>query len=435
MNDPRILVVGAGPAGLAAATALARAGRAVVLADRAPRLGGAVYAEPMTAQSGASRPTARGRNLIETLRAQADRIDLRLSTSYAGMDATGTVALTGAQGLMFRPAAVLLAVGARELVQPRPGWTTPGVTTVGALQVALKTAGAVPDGAVAIAGSGPLLYALGAQLVRAGCPPAAVIDAGRPAMHPAQVMRLPPELLREAAGYLVTLVRARVPVLAGTHVDRIDPEAGRLKLTLERKGKTRTLLADRVALHDGLARNDYGASSEAPVPVIPAGDCREVLGRFGAEEDGRRAAAEILHALADRPFPAPDARLARYRKAQARLAAIFAHDGPTRLARLPRNTVICRCENRTLASLDALPETERTPRLLRLDARFGMGACQGRGCLEWVSALAGDTRPGDPGAATLRGARWPLVPVSVADLLSATDEVGALLTHIQDPDP
>jgi thioredoxin reductase len=434
MTEPRILVVGAGPAGLRAASDLADAGIAVILVDRAPRLGGAVYAERMTWRTGHPSPAPRGLALIERVRAHGGRIDLRLGTSYAGTDARGFVALTGADGLIFRPSGIVLATGARELVQPRPGWTSAGVTTVGALQVALKTAGVVPSGEVAVAGSGPLLYALGAQLVRAGKAPAAVIDAGRPEAHPIDVLRLPPELLREAAGYLLTLRRARVPILSGTHVARIEPEAGRLRLTLERRGKGRTILTDRVALHDGLMPNDYGGWDDIPVPVVSAGDCREILGRLGAEEDGARAALQIHRALGHGPAREPSDRTSRYRAAQTRLARIFGHDGLARLAQLPADTVICRCENRTRASLDAMAPHERTPRLLRLEARFGMGACQGRGCLDWVATLTGGGSPDAAGANPLRGQRWPLVPVPVADLLSAEDEGDVPLTSAKEAD-
>ncbi|NCO21578.1 MAG: FAD-dependent oxidoreductase [Rhodobacterales bacterium] len=435
MSERRVLVVGAGPAGLCASLDLAAAGLAVVLVDRAPRLGGAVYPERVTAHSGPPAAYPQGKALIAAIRAQANRIDIRTGTTFAGIDGGGTVALTGAHGLMLRPAAVILATGARELVQPRPGWTLPGVTTVGAVQVALKTAGQVPEGAMAIAGSGPLLYALGAQLARAGRPPLAVIDAAHPARHPLQVLRLPLPVLREAVGYLLTLRRAGVPVLSGTHLAQIAQEAGRLRLTLDRSGRMREIVADRVALHDGIATNDYGQTGAAPIPLVAAGDCNEVLGRFGAAEDGRRAAAAVITALGRGAPGARDWRLTPYRVAQTALAKMFAHDGRDRLARLPDDTVICRCENRTLADLSGMAPEERTPRLLRLTGRFGMGPCQGRGCLDWVAALADTGRPPADFMGDVRGARWPVAPIPIADLLAAEDSMDGPMTMQKDTHP
>mgnify|MGYP003658035771 CR=1 FL=1 len=62
--------------------------------------------------------------------------------------------------MMFKPRAVIFATGARERIQPRPGWTLAGVSSAGALQIALKTTGTLPLGRLLLAGTGPLLYAL-----------------------------------------------------------------------------------------------------------------------------------------------------------------------------------------------------------------------------------------------------------------------------------
>lgn len=419
MTDTRILVIGAGPAGLRSSLELAQAGHDVVLAERSLRIGGAVYPQPTKTCIGTDFSYKQGRKLVDAALSRSDRIDMRLGTSFVGMDVEGNIALTGARGEIFKPMAVIQATGAREVVQPRPGWTLPGVSTVGAFQVALKTSGKPPSGRVAIAGSGPLLYALGAQLVRAGLPPVAVIDAARPARRPLQLTRLPIAILREAAGYMLTLVRARVPIFHGTHVTDIAMSGAGLTLTLDRSGVVRRISAASVALHDGLAPNDYGSMKNAPYPVVSAGDCREVLGRHGAENDGRRAAAEVLASLGYAPTGAADGHLRRHRSAQAALARLFEHDGRSKLGDLPFDTVICRCENRCRSDLSGIPPAERTPRLLRLTGRFGMGACQGRGCLDWVAALTSLESGAAPSMPALRGSRWPVAPVSISDLLAA----------------
>ena len=71
---------------------------------------------------------------------------------------------------------ILLATGAIERPVPMPGWTLPGVMTVGAAQILLKTAGLVPEGRAVLAGQGPLLYLAALQLARAGAPPLAVLE-------------------------------------------------------------------------------------------------------------------------------------------------------------------------------------------------------------------------------------------------------------------
>ncbi len=186
MSDDRILVVGAGPSGLAAAAELASAGAHVILADQAAAIGGAVYAENRTGKCRAAEFLC----LQAAIDNNRDRIELRCETVFAGLDYRGAALLTGARPLLFRPRALVLATGARERVQPRPGWTLPGVVTVGAAQIDLKCAGPLGHSRIVVAGSGPLLYALGAQLCRAGTPPVAIIEAGRPFSHPLHSLRL-----------------------------------------------------------------------------------------------------------------------------------------------------------------------------------------------------------------------------------------------------
>uniref|UniRef100_UPI0035698DC8 FAD-dependent oxidoreductase n=1 Tax=Phaeovulum sp. TaxID=2934796 RepID=UPI0035698DC8 len=163
MSGARVLVVGAGLAGLAAALELARAGLAVLVVDQALRPGGAVHRQPLPGGRSLASPaqTRRWRALMTEVEAQRVRIEIACETRFGGIDHSGAVLLTGARAALFRPRALVLAVGAREAVQPRPGWTLPGVTTAGALQTLLKTTGTPPPGRVLLAGSGPLLLALG----------------------------------------------------------------------------------------------------------------------------------------------------------------------------------------------------------------------------------------------------------------------------------
>ena len=141
MSDSPVLVVGAGPAGLMAATELARAGIPVLLVDQAQALGGAVFRQPMPGVPSVAAPEQRKRwrAILAEFSSQQERITTCLSTKFGGLDHTGAVFLSGARPCLFRPRALVLALGARESVQPRPGWTLPGVETAGSLQIHLKT--------------------------------------------------------------------------------------------------------------------------------------------------------------------------------------------------------------------------------------------------------------------------------------------------------
>ena len=420
MSEP-VLVVGAGLAGLSAAVELARAGLPVLVVDQAQAAGGAIHRQPLPGVRAAlvSRGQARRwSDLMARVAAQSARLTLVLATQFGGIDHTGAVLLTGRMNRLFRPRAVVLAIGARESVQPRPGWTLPGVETAGSLQIRLKTLGEAPQGRVLLAGSGPLLLAVGAQLTQLGRPPVAIVEAGRPFAHPRTALGLPGDYWIEAASYLSRLMRARVPLLTGTRLTALEAEGDAL---VAQTSRGQRFVVDHVALHDGIRPNDLGLP-ECPslppgLPVVRLGDCRAALGARAAMADGQSGGAALAARLLGLPAPPPDRDLARQSRAQARLAKLYAHDVTAGLNALPGETILCRCEARTLNDLRALGPAP-TARQMRLDGRFAMGPCQGRFCADWVARLTGAAPP----QAGIGAPRWPARPISVADLLAATDE-------------
>ena len=404
MPDDRVIVVGAGPAGMAAAVALAEGGQRVLLVDQARTPGGAVHRAPLPGVGPLGLPEHRRRwaALAARATAQASRIETAYETRFAGVDATGAVLLTGALNRLLQPRGVVVALGARERVLPRPGWTLPGVLTAGAIQTGLKTSGEAPQGRVVLAGSGPLLLAVGAELAALGRPPVAIIEAARP--FGAGALGLPLAYLAEAARYRLRLLG--VPVLTGSRLVEIVPG---LEAMVDTPKGPRRFAADLIGLHDGIAPNDSGLGGPCPIPLLRAGDGREALGARAAMLDGTRAGQAMLALLAGRPVPPEPAALIRQRAAQARLARIYARDEGAALDALPPDTILCRCESRSRADLAALGESP-TGRDLRLTGRFGMGACQGRVCGEWVAHFAKTRDLGRP--------RLPLRPLSIADLLA-----------------
>src|SRR6202008_719980 len=101
----------------------------------------------------------------------------RPATTVWHIDPEGTLSIA-ADGVSetIEARRILLATGAIERAVPIPGWTLPGVMTAGAAQILLKTADLVPEGRAVLAGQGPLLYLIAAQLARAGAPPIALLE-------------------------------------------------------------------------------------------------------------------------------------------------------------------------------------------------------------------------------------------------------------------
>src|SRR5436305_5839321 len=194
-----VAVVGAGPAGLAAALAAAGLGCAVTLIDAGQAIGGQIY-RPSLLGPGAGHDAPASERLPPRLHraARHRRIRHLAATSVwhaepepsggfllrlAGPDRPGP-APGGGPGEAAEPApagllarSVVLATGANELVLPFPGWDLPGVTTAGAAQALLKSQGVTVGRRVLVAGSGPVLLPVAASLAEAGVRVVAVLEA------------------------------------------------------------------------------------------------------------------------------------------------------------------------------------------------------------------------------------------------------------------
>ena len=196
-----VVIVGAGPAGLAAATTLSAAGVEVLLLDAAPLPGGQVW---RARQGVAAEPVARA---LAHLVPAGVRV---LAGTRVVMALPGrTLLIEGPDGARrLHWSKLVLATGARERLLPFDGWTLPGVFGAGGLQALVKGGWPIRGRRVVVAGSGPLLLAAAATLRREGAQVAALVEeagtaalarfAGRLLAHPrkaSQALRLGASLL------------------------------------------------------------------------------------------------------------------------------------------------------------------------------------------------------------------------------------------------
>lgn len=438
MRESDVLVIGGGPAGVAAATELAQLGLRVTLADQGSRLGGAVHRQ-FVGQSERRLPIP-GRHrrhwqqLEQRLAQAGERVEVMLEAVFLGVDGDSRWLIDDRRAgrvIGLSPKAVVLAVGAVERVLPRPGWELPGVTTAGGMQLQLKETGEAPTGPILIAGSGPLPLALGAQLAAAGNPPLAVLERGEPwraaLVHPAAALAglCSPKHIAEAAGYALRLARAGVAYRCGWSVTAIEALDEGLRVSCRHvNGRTLVHRVRHLALHDGLETNHSGlpAADSGGLCVVRAGDCREVLGADAAISDGVRVARALAGQLgqlapAGANQFAGERELAAARRTQRALAALC-RAAPWPIA---QEAVICRCEALRRADLTSL-QGAASAREIRLLGRFGMGACQGRGCLASVKAISAEAGAAfDITVADPVVQRWPLRPVSVVALAAFSD--------------
>ncbi|MCH5373315.1 MAG: hypothetical protein JJ992_05025 [Planctomycetes bacterium] len=286
----------------------------------------------------------------------------------------------------------------------------------------------MPQGDAILAGNGPLLVAVAAQMTALGRPPLMIVEAGRPLLPRLQAAGLPYAYIREALSYLWTLKRAGIPWLHNAAIRRIEVIDDRLAAWIATKGSESRYEADFIALHDGLRPNSIGLPAEnidsgEGLPVVHAGDCRQTLGARAAVTSGHDAADRLLTALGDRSGAEPSgSRLVRqHMRAQRVLAAMFRPSSGHPLRELPDDTVLCRCENKTFGDLRALPGFPSvSAHQLRLNGRIGMGRCQGRFCAAWALQLVSESGGELQNETELTGRRWPVSPVSIGSLAGAT---------------
>ena len=449
MSDPRIVIVGAGPAGTRAAETFVRHGLRPTVLDEAPRSGGQIYRrQPATFRRPAKAVYGFEAGRAEAVHAAFDglagRIDHRPDTLVWTLrdGAVHALPAMGGQSQAFAYDALVLATGACDRVIPFPGWTTAGVYTLGAAQIALKYQGCAIGGRVVFLGTGPLLYLVAYQYAKAGATVAAVLDTTTFATKMAALARLMavPQAFLKGVYYLGWLRAHGIPIHEGVVPVRAEGEAAVAGLVWRTAGgaerrtecdavgfgyglQSETQLADLAGCsfayeersRQWLPLADADGRSDAE-GVYLAGDGRRVRGADFAEMGGELAA---LAALQDLGRPVTDARMAELRAGLDRglrwgeaMQTVFPVPHHL-LADLPPETVLCRCEGVTVGEarhaatgLDAR-EINRAKAL----SRIGMGRCQGRYCgLSAATILAGTAGEAPAAAMRLRG-QAPVKPV------------------------
>ncbi|AZO71187.1 MULTISPECIES: FAD/NAD(P)-binding oxidoreductase [unclassified Mesorhizobium] len=425
--SPRIVIVGAGPAGIRAAATLVEAGLHPMVIDEGNRAGGQIYRRPPAGfvrtpeQLYASEATkARALHALFDRLAEEGRLTHCALSSVIAMH-EGRLHLLGEGGMeVIGYDRLILATGASDRVAPIPGWQNAGVYSLGAAQIALKAQGVALGRRIVLIGSGPLLTLVGAQLLKAGANVAAVLDTSPWRQQMRGFWDLAARPIVALRG-LVLRARLGGRYHAGVTLEWIEADAsgvaalrwrdagGREHLTpCDMIGmgwhlRAETHLADLAGCaftYDEQWRQWLPKTDEmgrAGNGVYVAGDGVRLLGADGAEIAGRLAAAACL---SDLGHPAPSAsgdlrKLARLERFARGLATAF--PWPEAMARaLPDEAIVCRCENVTAGAVrESVERGGGEANRVKSQSRVGMGRCQGRYCqlaaAELVAGRAGCT--------------------------------------------
>jgi NADPH-dependent 2,4-dienoyl-CoA reductase/sulfur reductase-like enzyme len=459
-----VVVIGAGPAGLAAAATAAEAGLSTLLLDENAGPGGQVWraiaSTPVTERDRLGADYWAGADLVRAVRASGAEIIQRATVWSLDCHLEIGVSVGGVSAFVTARR-VILATGALERPFPIPGWTLPGVMTAGAAQTMLKSSALVPDGRTVIAGQGPLLWLLAAQILRLGGRIDRILDTTERrnylvALPHAFAFLISPYFAKGLA--LMREVRAKVPVLSGVSDLAAAGDGQLATVGYMAAGRRETLQADLLLLHQGVVPNvnlamaagiehrwdelqlcwspvldPNGNSSVDGIAV--AGDGAGIGGAGAAVVRGRIAARAAVEALAPAAaakltsMAALRASLVQAERGRAFLDTLFR---PAPQFRIPKgDTIVCRCEEVTAKDiLDAVAIGATGPNQLKAYRRTGMGPCQGRLCGLTVTEQMAQARGKSPQEIGYYRLRAPVKPITLAELAAGPkteDDVKAVV--------
>ncbi len=459
-SETDIAIIGTGPAGMAAARGAAAHGAHVTIVDEQAEPGGQIYKAIETVRR--TRPAdltflgkayADGAAAVDAFRAVPTDYRASATVWHIGQTERGCRdVIYSAGGRAFRLSAryLVIATGALERPVPVPGWTLPGVLSAGAVQSALKSSGVYPSGRFVLAGSGPLMLQLAAQLVAARIPVSAIVDTAPPGGLSRTIWHLPrallaPDYLCKGWVLLRAVRRSGVPVYHGASHLAVTGRNQATGVAFQAQGRAWRLEADVVALHEGVIPNtqltrligsahqwDHRQRAFRPVTgqwgetsfpdVHVAGDGGGIAGAAAAERSGLIVGTRLAQLLgligeSERDLTVEELRLRRLADLNIRPFLDSLYPAPDWGGMIGDDVVVCRCEEITARQIRAaVTEGASGPNQVKAFLRCGMGPCQGRMCASTVTdviSAAGNRSPATVGSYHVRP---PIKPVSLGEV-------------------
>ena len=467
------VVIGAGPAGMAAASRLAELGVKVLVLDEQHRPGGQIYRAVEHASATnlklMGEEYRRGLDIIRRFRESGAAYESGAMVWHA--DKHGQICYSrDGKSREIRAGYILAATGAMERPMPIPGWNLPGVMGAGAANNLAKEAGLTPDGKVVLAGSGPLLLLEASLLLQKGVKVEAILETTPSLPSAAALPKAIPALLRmdfllKGAGMLRDIKKSGVPYYKGvTNLCALGEERV-TGVEAEADGKKLSFGVDLLLLHFGVipvthifrlmgcemewhasqrywypACDGWGRTNHAN--IFAAGDATVVRGALTAEYKGELAALEIGRCLGILPKYERDSLAAPLwqllRKDSFPRPFIDEVFAPTlKRHHFSDDTLLCRCENVTVGDVrKVIGEGIRDVNEVKIATRCGMGPCQGRMCgpaMAEIVAAAVHTDVCKVGQLTVRPPLKPLPLGEVAEmeLESASSEQADLFKNMR----
>ncbi|MEO9529858.1 FAD/NAD(P)-binding oxidoreductase [Roseibium sp.] len=453
MTETDLVVVGAGPAGMSAAHTAADAGLSVLLLDEQNRAGGQIYRDVERAATARSAVLgtdfSKGLDIVRSLR--HPKITHVAGAVVWQIERDARVAYTvQGEASVVTAKCLLIATGALERPMPIPGWTLPGAMTAGAAQILVKQSGMLIENAV-LAGCGPLLYLVAAQMCRAGTPPLALVETGSTANIFSAFLNhglgavLGWRQLAKGLDLLKELRSSAVKRFTGASALAIVGDEHVEAIRFKARGRQHQMDCSTVLLHHGVVPNTQAALSlgvphhwnelqrafiperdewgRTPLPgIFIAGDGAGIGGAEAATMAGRIAALAIAGEIgaitqAERDAAALPLHRGLRRELAARPFVDRAYPPYANALTPADDTIVCRCEEVTAGDIRRYAKLGcRGPNQTKAFGRPGMGPCQGRSCGLTVTELLAEANGRTPRDTGYFRVRAPVKPVTLGEL-------------------
>ena len=432
-KDAEMVVVGGGPAGLSAAIAAAQTGAEVLIIDENLQTGGQIYRQlpQMFHVNDAGKlglDYSDGQSLLKDTAAYGDRITIwNDALIWSVFDSQQLAVARHDELVLIDAKAIVVATGAYERPLPVPGWTLPGVMTVGGAQALLKSQRVRPGKRVLLAGSGPLQLVVANQMLDAGMEIVAIAESAPRNLIRQYALGLlrQPALLKQGLSYLWRLKRANVPLLRSHVLHAIHGESHAQQAVLTKvddqlnpmADQKQTFDVDTVCIGYGLipttwltqmlgCKHVYDPLVGGWIPyfdeqmqtdrsgVFVAGDGAGIAGVLVARCEGNiaglfaSAQADVISREQVEQMVAGTRKklgsLRKFRYAMDRMYPISS----SLYSNITDDTIVCRCEGVTAGTIrQAIKDGTTNFNDIKKRTRAGMGYCQGANCLPSVAAI------------------------------------------------
>ncbi len=430
--NPDVLIVGAGPAGMSAALAINAAGAVVRVVEEQPAAGGQVYrAIDRISRKHPENLKLYGSDYARGLSISRQFREANIEVSYSARvwdicfenNRPAVGLLEGDQASYCYPRHIVLATGAMERPTPFPGWTLPGVMTVGAAQTLFKESALLPESSSVIAGTGPLVYLFVKQMIAAGRKPKLILDTGPRSVSLSNCGKLfrasitNMNALYKGWSWLQEIKQAGIERLTG--VTSITARGGeRLQSVEYRRGnRSFEIDTDLLLVHDGVIPNSHlamaagcehrwnsfqrywsplldrqGLSSQPAISIC--GDSAGIAGVDAATCSGAVTGWNVAKLLSFIDQVRCQSETSQNRQSITRISTlrrfIDSHYLPFEYFQIPPDddTVVCRCEQISVGDIRQVATIGcMGPNQAKAFTRCGMGPCMGRQCGNTVSQL------------------------------------------------